>query len=289
MFISSLEAFSLVKEKFNNCTKEEFHHWIITGDIEAYIEPKKSTPFRTLGNREKYWYPSTFFFIEEDILKFPDQGFTGRYLTYNQLIDRWSSKNNALDPESIISDHFNRDKTGGIITGSMVLGTRGYLGLTCRGLFQTLAENYKDGLFREKEVEVFEAWMFGEAPEKNTTIQNEATPNNTIETTLSNDTSDWSEYFDPLPISGIALLFPIKGKDEEQNLLTWKKRADQASKNGLKKYRAIKQGSGKNKFNPWLVGEWLVNKGYITREHAQRKLANNLPQENSHIKEYILE
>ncbi len=98
----------------------------------------------------------------------------------------------------------------------------------------------------------------------------------------------WSEAFDPIPLSGISQIFSLD-KDVQQNQVIWKSLAEKASRNNLLEAR-ISKGSGKaqSTFDPWLVAEWLINKGHISRDKALRKLANNLPPRSAHLKDLFL-
>ena len=94
--------------------------------------------------------------------------------------------------------------------------------------------------------------------------------------------------FDPVPLSGIAKMFPLK-KDEQHNLFKWKSYAEMASRNNLNNARTLTgRGKAKSKFDPYLVGEWLINKGLYPRDKIERKLANNLPLRSSHLKDLFL-
>ncbi|MBT3448924.1 MAG: hypothetical protein HN445_05985 [Bacteroidetes Order II. Incertae sedis bacterium] len=94
--------------------------------------------------------------------------------------------------------------------------------------------------------------------------------------------------WDPVPLSGISQMFNLD-KDPEINTEKWRRRADQASRNGLAMARVwVGRGTGKSTFHPWAVANWLVDRGKITRERADRILNNNLPAHNRHHKGLIL-
>lgn len=82
--------------------------------------------------------------------------------------------------------------------------------------------------------------------------------------------------FEPMKQIAITLLFDRVTKSE------WKNYFSRASRNGLKNIR-----DHKGLYNPLKVADWLVQKGRYTREHVDRKLANNLP-ERSKDKKYRL-
>ncbi|SNX61208.1 hypothetical protein SAMN06296273_2663 [Nitrosomonas ureae] len=82
--------------------------------------------------------------------------------------------------------------------------------------------------------------------------------------------------FDTMNKSAIALLF------DKVDKLKWKIHFNRAARNGLKEIR-----EAHNKYNPAKIAEWLVNKGYYSREHINRKLAKNLP-ERSKDKQYLI-
>lgn len=97
---------------------------------------------------------------------------------------------------------------------------------------------------------------------------------------------DFSQDFDPLPLSGIAKMFPLT-KDKEINLEKWRTYASKASQNKLSNTRASKgRGRAESTFHPHLVADWLVTKGYYERAHADRILGNNLPPRSKHLKDY---
>lgn len=99
--------------------------------------------------------------------------------------------------------------------------------------------------------------------------------------------NEWTSAFDPLPLSGIARMFPLV-RDEHHSLDSWKKHANKASRNGLIKARISKgTGNAESTFDPWEVSEWLVEKGHYARDKAERKLANNLPPRSAHLKDLI--
>ncbi|QYZ65367.1 MAG: hypothetical protein HPY30_04830 [Gammaproteobacteria bacterium (ex Lamellibrachia satsuma)] len=114
----------------------------------------------------------------------------------------------------------------------------------------------------------------------------------TNEVSVDNDNADvpnneWVSAFDPLPLSGIARMFPLD-RDEQNNLDIWKTRADKASRNGLIKARiSTGTGNAESTFDPWEVSEWLIDKGHYTRDKTERKLANNLPTRSAHLKDLI--
>lgn len=101
---------------------------------------------------------------------------------------------------------------------------------------------------------------------------------------ITEDSGSFNEiakFFDPLPIKGIKVLFEtIPNTNTNTN---WNKWFGRASRNELSKAR-----TSKGMYNPVLVGDWLVNKGYATRCHVNGKLRNNLPQ-RSQDKRYLLE
>ena len=82
--------------------------------------------------------------------------------------------------------------------------------------------------------------------------------------------------FDPMYKKAITLLF------DRVTELRWKELFNRAKRNGLKD---IRETNGK--YNPAKIAEWLVNKGAYTKEHVDRKLANNLP-ERSKDKKYLI-
>ncbi|MCH7743008.1 MAG: hypothetical protein IIB71_10160 [Proteobacteria bacterium] len=92
-----------------------------------------------------------------------------------------------------------------------------------------------------------------------------------------------SAAFDPLPISGIARMFPLK-IDEEENQKVWKGHAARAARNGLKLARIIVNiGRAKSTFDPLFVSDWLIARGDFDRAKADRKLASNLPPRSAHL------
>jgi hypothetical protein len=101
--------------------------------------------------------------------------------------------------------------------------------------------------------------------------------------------NELSSAFDPLPLSGIAKMFPIDKTDEQHSLDKWRVYAESASRNGLGKARvSVGRGKAKSTFDPWQVAEWLVEKGHYARDKADRKLANNLPPRSVHLKDIFL-
>lgn len=85
--------------------------------------------------------------------------------------------------------------------------------------------------------------------------------------------------FDPVSLSGIAKMFRLN-PDDEQNIEMWKKHAEKASENGLKKARvSVSRGSEESTFDPELVGDWLVYKQrtIFTRAKINNILRKNLP------------
>lgn len=79
----------------------------------------------------------------------------------------------------------------------------------------------------------------------------------------------------PLPRSGIARLFPLKG-DQNDNLERWASLARSASTNGLKSCRvSTGKGTAESLFDPVLVGDWLVQKGLLTRAQVNAALEAN--------------
>jgi len=105
---------------------------------------------------------------------------------------------------------------------------------------------------------------------------------------LERSEDELKEAFDPVPLSTIANMFKLN-TDEEKNLKQWRILAAKASRNGLNKTR-VSTGKGKaeSTFNPWLVGDWVIqNRGY-TQEKVNRKLANNLPERSKDLKDLIL-
>lgn len=87
------------------------------------------------------------------------------------------------------------------------------------------------------------------------------------------------DLFDPMQQAAIATLFDKITTD------SWRKFFERASRNDLSNCR---QGDGApSQYNPAKVADWLVYKGHYTREHTNRKLANNLPQRSKDYK-YLL-
>jgi hypothetical protein len=92
--------------------------------------------------------------------------------------------------------------------------------------------------------------------------------------------------FDPLPISGIALMFKLV-PDDLENVTRWKKLARYAKRNGLSNSRAMNsQGKGESLFDPDKIASWLVMAGKLDRARADRILRNNLPARSAHLAEY---
>jgi len=94
--------------------------------------------------------------------------------------------------------------------------------------------------------------------------------------------------FDPKKRKGITKLFPLsgfngEGNKEKWNEEEWRKLFDKAARNGLIKARAGAKGI----YNPFKVGEWLVENDYYTQQHINGKLANNLPTRSQHKKGLI--
>lgn len=88
--------------------------------------------------------------------------------------------------------------------------------------------------------------------------------------------SDTAKALPPRALSGIAQIFELES-DKSKNYEVWKKHAENASRNGLIKARTSKgSGSGESVFDPWQVGEWLVNKSRMPRDKVNRRLAANL-------------
>ncbi len=92
--------------------------------------------------------------------------------------------------------------------------------------------------------------------------------------------------FDPLPLNGIAAMFPLAKNDTEETREIWKDFAHNAKKNGLVSAR-ITTGKGKRQssFDPSLVGDWLVKEGAMDRARVDRILSINLPPRSANLKE----
>ncbi len=106
---------------------------------------------------------------------------------------------------------------------------------------------------------------------------------------LESTDKEFREAFDPLPIEGIAEMFPLTSLGVG-NLQAWKRLAGNASRNKLNKTRVVtSSGKAKSTFDPWLVGEWIIseNRG-LTQEAVYRKLAKNLPMRSAHLKDFLL-
>ena len=108
-------------------------------------------------------------------------------------------------------------------------------------------------------------------------------PENLPEETEQEETKqeELCALFDPKTRKGIILLFTLsgfngEGNKEKWNEEEWRKLFDKASRNGLKKAREGAVG----RYNPFKVGEWLVENNYYTQQHINGKLANNLPTRN---------
>lgn len=102
--IGFLEAFDIINARFQQASIEEFIAWVFQEEIRCYTE--NYTRFEIyfiahckreeLGCRGKlYNFMLQTFYIKNDILNF-DPGLLpnslGRWITYNQLIDRWKEK-----------------------------------------------------------------------------------------------------------------------------------------------------------------------------------------------------
>jgi len=102
------------------------------------------------------------------------------------------------------------------------------------------------------------------------------------------DSEETSKALPPRNLSGIAILFPID-RDEEINLNLWKKHSGNASRNGLNKARVSKSaGAGQSIFNPWEVGDWLVDKSLMPRDKVKRRMASNLEPGYEYMKDSFL-
>lgn len=78
--------------------------------------------------------------------------------------------------------------------------------------------------------------------------------------------------FDPINKVAISTLFNKVTQNE------WRSYFERAARNGLSDAR---QGDVRPfQYNPAKVADWLVQDGLYTREHADRKLAKNLPERN---------
>jgi len=105
---------------------------------------------------------------------------------------------------------------------------------------------------------------------------------------LSPPDDEWSKAFDTLPLSGISKIFPL-GLDKQGKRSKWHGYAEKASGNGLGKSRVtVGKGSAESTFDPVLVGEWLVKKGFMPRDEVDRKLIKNLPTRSMHLKELMM-
>ena len=113
------------------------------------------------------------------------------------------------------------------------------------------------------------------------------TPPAEITSRNSHKEHDLVDAFDPLPLSGIAKMFRLE-KSDAGNTSTWRGLATQATKNKLAGSR-ISVGGGKREstFKPYLVGEWLVDTGKLTRKDVDRCLVTNLPPGSHWAKDYL--
>jgi len=86
-------------------------------------------------------------------------------------------------------------------------------------------------------------------------------------------------------LTGIAKMFSIN-KDVTQNLVEWKNLSRTASRNGLKDAR-VSKGVGRRKsiYDPLLIADWLVEKGYYSRDNVNRRLSANLEPGYEHLKD----
>ncbi|HUV23093.1 MAG TPA: hypothetical protein VMZ32_14950 [Gammaproteobacteria bacterium] len=89
----------------------------------------------------------------------------------------------------------------------------------------------------------------------------------------------------PRLLTGIAKMFSIN-KDVTQNLVEWKNLSRTASRNGLKDAR-VSKGVGRRKsiYDPLLIADWLVEKGYYSRDNVNRRLSANLEPGYEHLKD----
>jgi hypothetical protein len=92
---------------------------------------------------------------------------------------------------------------------------------------------------------------------------------------VAEDQQDIDDLFDPLPREGIITLF------EKISEMEWNRYFDRASRNELS---ATRSSVRSKLYSPAKVAEWLVKKGVYSREHADRRLANNLPPRSKHLK-----
>lgn len=107
---------------------------------------------------------------------------------------------------------------------------------------------------------------------------------------LSKETDDNETIppFDALPLSGIAKMFKII-TDETLNLEEWKEHSGNAARNKLINSRVIVgRGKRQSTFDPQLVGDWLVNKGYLTQEKVTKSLGKNLPSRSQGLLDFFL-
>jgi hypothetical protein len=65
----------------------------------------------------------------------------------------------------------------------------------------------------------------------------------------------------------------------------WNKSFSRASRNGLSDAR--EGDTHPYQYNPAKVADWLVREGHYSREHVDRKLANNLPERSKDKKHLI--
>ena len=90
---------------------------------------------------------------------------------------------------------------------------------------------------------------------------------------------------DPLPLSGIALIFKLEQVDIDNTEL-WRSFAKEAARNGLITARVvIGSGTAQSTFDPVAVGEWLVTKGKMDQAKVARFLNSNLPKRSAHLKD----
>ncbi|WP_295624623.1 hypothetical protein [uncultured Nitrosomonas sp.] len=87
------------------------------------------------------------------------------------------------------------------------------------------------------------------------------------------------DLFDAMNKAGITALFEKVTQDK------WKIHFERAARNGLK---CARQGDVRPfQYNPAKVADWLVTEGLCTREYADRKLKNNLPNRSKDMKHVI--
>lgn len=92
---------------------------------------------------------------------------------------------------------------------------------------------------------------------------------------------------DPLPLDGIAKMFPL-ANDETENIKIWRDLAHNAERKKLSPARVLKgSGHAQSLFDPVKVGDWLVAKGKFAKERVDRILSNNLPDRNAHLKDLL--